>query len=453
MFPHGRCLPFVLHAANFVADLRARDKAGGVEQPAGEHDLRRKLICFLSEQDEDLLRDILGGFGIADLPQGGGIDEVDITSNQLGKRLVSAGSRKLFKKLLILHIRRLVESPIIACGGRNVTDSGKFRDFRCQDGRAGSMADVSALRCYSKPMAQVWINGKFEEEDSAGVSLRDTGLLHAAGVFTTMRASGGRVFRLSQHLARIRHSCEVLFIPLQYSDEQLRSIVGELLERNGLADARMRLTITRGAARQDPLHGLRLEPTVFLTAAPLEPYPREFYERGMTVLALDDQKLNPYDAQAGHKTLNYFSRLAALREANQRGAGEALWFDVHHYLQSGSISNVFLVKGNALLTPPTMEELRDEKIAAATAYPKSAVLPGITRAAVLDIAREEGIEIRMASLSINDLLDAEECFLTNSIMRVMPVCRVERRALGDERPGAVTRRVSEELDRLVEAES
>src|SRR5262245_17379792 len=96
------------------------------------------------------------------------------------------------------------------------------------------------------PMSFVWLNGTFEPETSAGVSLRDTGLLHGAGVFTTMRSYGGRVFRLAQHLARIRASCEALFIPLQYKDEELNASVEELLRRNELADARLRLTVTRG---------------------------------------------------------------------------------------------------------------------------------------------------------------------------------------------------------------
>ena len=190
-------------------------------------------------------------------------------------------------------------------------------------------------------MAQIWINGEFVEEEAAHISVRDTGLLHAAGVFTTMRAGGAKVFRLPHHLNRLRQSCEALFIPLQYDDGALSLAVGELLERNQLSDARLRLTVTRGAASRDPLHGMRLEPMVFLTAAPLEPYPEEFYQRGMTVIALDEQKLNPYDLQAGHKTLNYLSRLAALRAANLRGAGEAVWFNVHNYLESGSISNIF----------------------------------------------------------------------------------------------------------------
>jgi branched-chain amino acid aminotransferase len=179
-------------------------------------------------------------------------------------------------------------------------------------------------------MPTVWINARFEDESTASVSLRDAGLLHGAGVFTTMRSYGGKVFRLDQHLRRLRDSCEALFVPLQYKDDVLSGAADELQRRDGLSEARLRLTVTRGASTPDPLHGNRLEPTAFLTAAPLEPYPREYYERGLTAVLLDEQKLNPYDLQAGHKTLNYFSRLAALREANRRGAGEALWFNVHN---------------------------------------------------------------------------------------------------------------------------
>src|SRR5688500_4246892 len=292
----------------------------------------------------------------------------------------------------------------------------------------------------------VWLNGAFVDEAEASVSLRDTGLLHAAGVFTTMRANGGRVFRLDAHLQRLRGSCEALFIPLLPKDEALVSAVDELLKRNELTDARLRLTVTRGMAEQDPIHGLRLTPTVFLTAAALEPYPAEYYAKGLTVILLDDQKLNPYDVQAGHKTLNYVSRLAALRSANQRGAGEALWFNVHNYLQSGSISNLFLVKDGVLVTPPTNVELRDRAVAELTAYPKSDVLAGVTRAAVIELARDANLGVKLASITVNELLEADEVFLTNSIMHVMPVCRIERKAIGDDKPGPVTRQVLAALE-------
>ncbi|HEY0008475.1 MAG TPA: aminotransferase class IV, partial [Tepidisphaeraceae bacterium] len=219
----------------------------------------------------------------------------------------------------------------------------------------------------------------------------------------------------------------------------------ELLERNELTDARLRLTITRGVTQIDPLHGARIEPTTFLTAGPFEPYPQEFYIKGLTAIALDEQKLNPYDLQAGHKTLNYFSRLHALREANRRGAGEALWFNVHNFLQCGCISNVFLVKNNVLLTPPTNEDLQDEAVKAKTPYPRSNVLPGTTRAAVLELAAERQIEVQRRALTVNDLLEADEVFVTNSVMNVMPVCRIERKAIGNDKPGPITTQLSTAL--------
>src|SRR5687768_43102 len=256
-------------------------------------------------------------------------------------------------------------------------------------------------------MPVVWLNGSVIDEESAAVSVRDTGLLHAAGVFTTMRSYGGKVFRFEQHLRRLRDSCEALFIPLQHKDEVLTRAASEVLERNNLSDARLRLTVTRGLARQDPLRGLRLEPTTFLTATDLEPYPQEYNQRGLTIILNDEQKLNPYDLQAGHKTLNYFSRLAALREANRRGAGEALWFDVHNYLQSGSISNAFVVKDGRLLTPPTPQEIRDKAAATQPPHSRSATLPGVTRAVVMELAAKGGIEAQPAALTVNDVLDAD----------------------------------------------
>ena len=292
-------------------------------------------------------------------------------------------------------------------------------------------------------MPTVWLNGQFIDDNSASVSLRDTGLLHAAGVFTTMRSYGGKVFRVEQHLHRLRHSCEALFIPLQFKDDVIIAATEELLRFNELPAARLRLTVTRGVAEQDPLHGMRLSPTAFLTATELQPYPVEYYERGLTVILLDDQKLNPYDMQAGHKTLNYFSRLAALRAANQRSAGEALWFNVHNYLQCGSISNVFIAKDGVLITPPTPTDLHDPAISARIPYPKSATLPGVTRGAVLELAAEHGIETSIAAIDVNQLLEADEVFLTNSIMGVMPACRIERKAIGGDKPGPITLRISE----------
>ncbi|MDB5326985.1 MAG: putative branched-chain-amino-acid aminotransferase [Phycisphaerales bacterium] len=291
-------------------------------------------------------------------------------------------------------------------------------------------------------MPDVWLNGQFTDEIEASVSIRDTGFLHAAGVFTTLRGAGRKLVRIEAHLKRLRESCDALFVPLLPKDEILTEAATEVLKRNALVDARMRITVTRGTTHQDPIHGLHAEPTVLISATPFEPYPAEFYTAGMTVLALDRHKLNPYDPQAGHKTLDYFSRLTALREAARRGAAEALWFNVHNYLQCGCISNVFLVNDGVLMTPPTNEELRDPNVEERTPYPKSNVLPGITRAAVLDAAKAAGINVLLRGLSINDVLGADEVLLTNSIMGVMPVGRVEQHSY-DGAPGAITHQLIE----------
>ena len=292
-------------------------------------------------------------------------------------------------------------------------------------------------------MSTCWFNGELIDEGSAHVSIRDLGLLHGVGVFTTMRAEDRRVYSLDAHLARIRASCEAFAIPLTYNDADLETALADLLATCAFADARLRLTVTRGTIKPFAEQGIVIEPSVFITAIPLDSYPKELYTNGMTVLAYETFKLNPYDPQAGHKTLDYLSRFSALREAQQRGANEALLFNVHNFLQSGAISNVFLVKSGKLLTPPTQADLIDDSIAKKAPYPRSNVLPGIVRATILAEARDASIECEIRALTINDLLEADEVFMTNSLMNVMPVCRIERKEVGSGKPGPITRQLSQ----------
>lgn len=281
-------------------------------------------------------------------------------------------------------------------------------------------------------MSLVWINGQLADADEPLMLARDAGVMHGIGVFTTMLALGRSVIRLDRHLERLKRSCDHFSIPLRLDIDTLTQVVELLLDENQLDDARLRLTVTRGVPSTDA----GTTPTVLLTAAPFEPYPLELYERGMTVAVVDRFKLNPYDPQAGHKTLDYFSRFIALNDARSRGASEAIWFDVHNRLQSGSISNVFVVSKGRLLTPPLAEESPDGR---------SAVLPGITRREVLDLARSNGIETATEALTIEQLLQADEVLLTNSIMGVMPVCRIERKPIGPEKPGEITRKLTTAL--------
>ncbi len=281
----------------------------------------------------------------------------------------------------------------------------------------------------------VYLDGAFVPRASAVVSVFDGGWLHGAGLFETMRAENGRIFRLESHLERLRRSAEKLLRPIQRADLPSQDEFGELLKRNGLKAARVRLTVTAQEARKQEGKEARDELTVCVTATRLEGYPAGLYESGVRA-AICDFRQSPSDPTAGHKTTGQLPRLLGLREATRAGCMEALWFTPTNELAEGSISNVFVVREGVVKTPPL----------------DTPVLPGIARGVVLSIAKQISIEAREVRLTINDLLDADEVFLTNAIMQVIPVIRVEKRDIGDGRVGPVAKRVLGEYRNLVRKE-
>ena len=286
----------------------------------------------------------------------------------------------------------------------------------------------------------VFLNGGFADADQARISVWDGGWLHGAGLFETMRAYRGRIFRLDAHLDRLMASAAKLLFPLERPDLPLTSDFDELLSRNELSEARVRLTVSAG-----PMIGLESDEantddgrpnlTVCASASPLAPYPPELFAKGMAV-AVSPYKVAPNNPIAGHKCTCYLPRLLALRDAHARACGEALWFTTNNLLAEGSISNVFVVGGGKLATPPL----------------DMPVLPGITRSVIIELAAAAGIEVEQKPLTINDLLDADEVFLTNSIMEVMPVCRVEKREIGPGKPGPLTTKLASKYHSVVEKE-
>jgi len=263
----------------------------------------------------------------------------------------------------------------------------------------------------------VYHNGKFVQDRDASVGVFDSGLLHGAGLFETMRAENSRVFRLEAHVERLRRSSEMLLRPIDREKLPEEGDCWELLARNNLKTARLRLTVTAGSMHIDAEEG-EPEPTVLLTAVELTPYPSEYYGEGISV-TISRFKQSAADPLVGHKTTSRLSRLLALREAQQARCVEALWFTTENLLAEGSISNVFIVRNGIVATPPL----------------STSILPGIARAAVLEIAEASGLKIQQQAININDLLDADEVFLTNTIMQVMPVIAVEKRTIGDGKVG------------------
>lgn len=292
-------------------------------------------------------------------------------------------------------------------------------------------------------MDYINLNGQTVPADDAHLAPSDAGLLHGAGLFETMRARNGRIFSLAKHLRRLATSAADLRIPLALTETQLFEMVHDLLDANDLlqAEARVRLTLTRGdlAATTDTAP----EPpiTLLLTATPLTPYPPALYDAGMPVI-ISRFKQNPENPLCGHKTTSYFDRLIALREAKERAAGEALWFTPRNEtLAEGSISNVFILdKEDVLVTPPlTVKQFHPDGSSRETRL----CLPGVTREVVLELATTLNMLPHQRAITIDDLLAAKEVFLTNAIMGVMPVSMIEKHQVGTGKPGNVTRQLLE----------
>lgn len=278
---------------------------------------------------------------------------------------------------------------------------------------------------------QVYLDGQLADHNDARISVFDSIVAHGVGLFETMRAYNGVVFRLEHHLRRLTNSAAALHMHA-IEEKRMSKAVHELLAANDLTDARVRLTVTGGTVRNP--REARGQPSLLITADAMSGYPDEFYEKGMLVTVTDYRQWSK-DPLAGHKTTCYLPRLLALQRAQQAGAGEALWFNDTNRLAEGCISNVFLVKDGRLCTPPL----------------NTPVLPGITRATVIELAGQLGIDVEQRELIIDDVLGADEIFLTNSSMQVLAVCQVEQHTVGTGCPGPVTQQLLDSYRSLVQA--
>lgn len=299
-------------------------------------------------------------------------------------------------------------------------------------------------------MATVFLNGRFVDSDDARVSAFDAGFQHGVGLFETMsaRVVGGvvSVFRLEEHMERLIGSAEELGLSVSLKAPALADAVTKTVVASGLAKARVRLTVTGGdlnlLARGKSEAGAKAgDPTVLIVAQPATEYPPEMFERGVMV-SIADIKLNPFDPMSGHKTLNYWGRLRELQVAAAKRAGEALVFTVTNHLAGGCVSNAFVVKGGEMVTPIARGEETERRSDTVTqsggiAIP-SPVLPGVTRGWVLEWAARRRIKVQRRMVTIEDVLGADEVFLTNSSWGILPVVAVEKKEIGEGEVGEMT---------------
>lgn len=286
----------------------------------------------------------------------------------------------------------------------------------------------------------VWLNGKFLDRSEARISAFDAGFQHSVGLFETMHAAAGRVFRLNDHLARLQHSAIELGLTESLRMHALAEAIRLTVDRSELATgdqhARVRVTVSGGDLNLLASSGRGpADPTIMISVTPATSYPPEMFERGVGVL-IAPVKANPLNPTEGHKTLNYWWRLRALQEASAARMGEALILQISNHLAGGAVSNIFLVRDNTLLTPIAHGEEDPDAI-------PSPVLPGVTRKTIIELAEAAGVGTGRQMLHVGDLLEAEEIFLTNSSWGVLPVVRIEKEAVADGTPGRLTKSLRE----------
>ena len=290
-------------------------------------------------------------------------------------------------------------------------------------------------------MSVVWVDGEFVERDAARVSAFDSGLQHAVGLFETMSArlvdGGAEVVRLAEHMDRLGTSARQLGLSDDLRTGALGDAVTHSVLKAGYERARVRLTVTGGdlnlLSRRDAKDPHR--PTLLIDVQPATGYPDAMFEKGVMV-RVADEKTNPLDPTASHKTLNYWWRLRALQSASGAGAAEALVFQVSNHLAGGCVSNVLLVKDGSIITPIA----RGEEEAGGLPSP---VLPGVTRGAALKWADGQGVPVETRMVTIDDVLGADEVLMTNSSWGVLPVVAIETSRIGAGVPGEMCGRLRE----------
>lgn len=280
---------------------------------------------------------------------------------------------------------------------------------------------------------QVYVDGKFYPKSQAKVSVYDHGLLYGDGVFEGIRAYDSYVFKLKEHINRLYRSARVILLDIPMAEEQMIEAVLETLRKNNLRDSYIRLVVTRGVGDLGLDPRKCVKPTIIVIADVIKLHASDRKEKGMSAMIVW-VKRDPIDATSHEvKSLNYMNSILAKIEANAAECDEAICLDKNGYISEGVAENVFIVKNGKVLTPPT----------------SSGALVGITRDVVLKLAQKLGYTTIETNITPTDLFTADEAFFTGTAAEVVPVVVVNKRVIGDGKPGAITRRLMQEFEKAV----
>ena len=269
---------------------------------------------------------------------------------------------------------------------------------------------------------KIYLNGKLVEAAEAKISVFDHGLLYGDGVFEGIRSYGGLLFKLKEHVDRLYESAHTILLKVPMTRKEMIEAVVGTLKAIRLTDAYIRLVVTRGPG------DLGLDPrkcdkaTVFIITDKIVLYPERVYREGMEIVTVPTPRNLPEALNPQIKSLNYLNNILAKIEATNAGVQEALMLSAHGYVAECTGDNLFIVKERALLTPP----------------PYVGLLKGITRGAVMGLARRARILVREEMMTRHDLYNAKECFLTGTAAEIAPIVKIDGRTIGAGKPGRVT---------------
>jgi branched-chain amino acid aminotransferase len=283
---------------------------------------------------------------------------------------------------------------------------------------------------------QVYIGGKFYDKANAKISVFDHGLLYGDGVFEGIRAYSGRVFRLEAHVDRLFDSALAINLRIPMAREAVGRAIVETMELNKLRDAYIRVIVTRGAGSLGLDPRKTTDPQLIIITDSIQLYPPELYEHGLKIVTAGTIRNHPSALNPRIKSLNYLNNILAKMEGINAGCLEALMLNQHGEVAECTGDNIFVVRKGELHTPAV----------------NAGILEGITRDAVMELARGAGIAVFERVMDRHDIFTADECFLTGTAAEVIPVVDLDGRPIGDGKPGPITKELLRRFHLLVRGE-
>lgn len=278
----------------------------------------------------------------------------------------------------------------------------------------------------------IFLNGKIISDTEGSVSSGDRGFLYGDGIFETLRSYNGKPFKLAEHLERMRCSAEKLSISFEYTNTEISESITKLLEKNSIQDAYIRITLSRGTGGNGLGINNNLKSTILIQIKSFTPYERKLYDEGMSLIVSRHRRSTSCPISS-HKTTNLLTSILLKEEAKRMAANEAIVINTDGYVAECVVSNIFMVNNGSVVTPSL----------------DTNILPGITRKTVLDICQNSGIPTREECFRIETLIKAEEVFITNSLMEIMPVSRIDDFKIGNTIPGKITKQIMSAYKRLI----